>query len=291
MAKILIVHGIGNQFVGEMELRGSWYRALCDGLLRAEFSPLPAEADCFCPFYGDLFRPGASLGGGRAALDFDGVTADEDETALLEAVWRAAAVADPEVPAPEEYGETLFRSPRLIERALNSLSRSAFLANTVPLQFFGDLKQVVHYFRDPDLRAKILDRVTAHVGPETRLVIGHSLGSVVAYEALCAKPEQVTAFLTLGSPLGLRNVVFDKLTPRPSAAGIGAWPGRVAQWTNVAARGDIVAAQKELAPRFGVRFGDRVVDVLIDSGWDAHSSTRYLNSLQAGAAVARALRA
>ena len=286
MAKILIVHGIGNQFVGEMELRGAWYRALCDGLLRAGFSDLPAEADCFCPFYGDLFRPGASLGSG-APLDFDGTAADDDEAALLEAIWRAAAAADPAVPAPEEYGDTLFRSPRLFERALNSLSRSAFLANAVPLQFFGDLKQVVRYFRDPDLRARILDRVTAHVGPETRLVIGHSLGSVVAYEALCARPGQVTAFLTLGSPLGLRNVVFDKLTPRPGAAGIGAWPGRVAEWTNVAARGDIVAAQKELAPRFG----DRVVDVLVDSGWDAHSSSRYLNSVQAGTAAARALRA
>lgn len=290
MAKILIVHGIGNQFVGEMELRGAWYRALCDGLLRAGFSPLPEEADCFCPFYGDFFRPGAALGGG-AALDFDGVTADDDEAALLEAVWRAAAAVDPEVPAPEEFGDTLFRAPRMIERALNSLSRSAFLADAVPLRFFGDLKQVVLYFRDPGLRARILDRVTAHLGPETRLVIGHSLGSVVAYEALCARPEQVGAFLSLGSPLGLRNVVFDKLTPRPSAAGIGAWPGRVAQWTNVAARGDIVAAQKELAPLFGERLGDRVVDVLVDSGWDAHSSARYLNSLQAGTAVARALRA
>jgi hypothetical protein len=287
MAKILIVHGIGNQFAGEMELRGAWYRALCDGLLRAGFSPLPAEAECYCPFYGDLFRPGAALGGG-AALDFDSVeAADDDEAALVEAIWRAAAAMDAAVPAPEEYGDTLFRSPRLLERALNSLSRSAFLANAVPLQFFGDLKQVVRYFRDPGLRAEILDRVTSHIGPETRLVIGHSLGSVVAYEALCARPEGATAFLTLGSPLGLRNVVFDKLTPRPGAAGIGAWPGGVAEWTNVAARGDIVAAQKELAPCFG----NRVVDVLIDSGWDAHSSARYLNSLQAGTAVARALRA
>lgn len=287
MAKILIIHGIGNQFVGEMELRGAWYRSLCDGLLRAGFAPLPAETDCFCPFYGDLFRPGAPLGG-AAALDFDAVVhADEEEAALIEAIWRAAAAADPAVPAPEEYGDTLFRAPRLVERALNSLSRSEFLAGAAPLQFFGDLKQVVQYFRDPDLRRQILDRVTAHIEPETKVVIGHSLGSVVAYEALGVKPERVAALVTLGSPLGLCNVVFDKLTPTPSTAQIGVWPGRVAQWTNVAARGDIVAAQKELAPRFG----DGVVDLLIDSGWDAHSSTRYLNSIQAGTAVARALAA
>ena len=55
MARILIVHGIGNTFGGEMELRGPWYRALCDGLLRVRHDPLPAETDCYGPFYGDLF--------------------------------------------------------------------------------------------------------------------------------------------------------------------------------------------------------------------------------------------
>jgi hypothetical protein len=91
--------------------------------------------------------------------------------------------------------------------------------------------------------------------------------------------------VTLGSPLGIRNVVFDKLTPRPNPAGTGTWPGNVTHWTNVAARGDIVAAQKELAPLFG----GRVTDVLIDSGWKAHDSTRYLNTPQAGVAIGRGL--
>jgi hypothetical protein len=34
-----------------------------------------------------------------------------------------------------------------------------------------------------------------------------------------------------------------------------------------------------------------VADVVIDSGWDAHSSTRYLNTVEAGTAIARALSA
>jgi len=287
MARILIVHGIANQYVGEMELRRVWYPSLCDGLTRAHYEPLPKPEDCFCPFYGDLFRPGAPLGGSGVAGFEDLEDVSEDEARLLEAVWRAAAATDPDVPAPEEYGETLFRSPRLLERAVNALARSKYLVDHLPLQFFGDLKQVVSYLNDREMHEKILGRVLDRIGSDTKVVIGHSLGSVVGYEAVCAKPEQVTAMLTLGSPLGIRNVVFDKLTPGPSPKGIGAWPGRVKQWTNVAARGDIVAAQKELAPLFG----SSVTDVLIDSGWKAHESTRYLNTAQTGEAIARGLSA
>jgi hypothetical protein len=225
------------------------------------------------------------LGDGRAPDREDLENATEDEAQLLKAIWISAAEMDSGVPGPEEFDETLFRAPRIAECALIALAKSKYLADSIPLQFFGDLKQVVLYLNDRDLHAKILDRVLAHIEPETRIVIGHSLGSVVAYEAVCAKPEQVSTLVTLGSPLGIPNVVFDKLTPPPGGTGLGRWPGGVKYWTNIAARGDIVAAQKELAPLFG----NAVQDVLIDSGWDAHSSTRYLNTAQAGQAIARDL--
>ena len=81
-------------------------------------------------------------------------------------------------------------------------------------------------------------------------MIGHSLGSVVAYEYLCRdRPASVELLVTLGSPLGIPNVVFDKLTPAP-VGGAGAWPGRVAAWVNVADPDDIVALRKDLAPLF-----------------------------------------
>ena len=82
------------------------------------------------------------------------------------------------------------------------------------------------------------------------MVIGHSLGSVVAYEYLCHdRPASVELLVTLGSPLGIPNVVFDKLTPAP-VGGAGAWPGMVAAWVNVADPDDIVALRKDLAPLF-----------------------------------------
>jgi hypothetical protein len=108
-----------------------------------------------------------------------------------------------------------------------------------------------------------------------------ALGSVVAYEAICAVPTSIHIFLTLGSPLGL-TAAFDKLRPSP-----GAWPTNVKRWVNIAANGDIVAAQKKLAPLFRGTAHDHT----IDSGWDAHSSTRYLNTKEAGQAIVSALAA
>ena len=285
MAKILIVHGISNQYLGESELLSAWYDALCDGLNRVNFHPLPERADCFCPFYGNLFREEAHLGLSAPKPDVDKL--NETESDLLAAIWKSATEADENVIKPEEYGETLFRFPKFAERALNALAKSSYLADYAPINFLADLKQVDAYMNDSSMRLKIRGRVTDHITDDTRIVIGHSLGSVVAYEAVCEKPAQVIGLLTLGSPLGLQKIVFKKLVPKPNALGLGRWPGNVKHWDNIAAVGDIVAAQKQLAPLFG----NDLVDHVIDSGWDAHSSTRYLNSDQAGAAMAKSLAA
>jgi hypothetical protein len=287
VTKILVIHGISNQYRGAMELHGAWFPALCDGLLLAGHNreQLPRAEDCFCPFYGDVFRPTGTLST-QAELDPSAVeTASSEDAKLLQTVWEAAAKTDSAVPGPEQFNDTLVWAPHVVERALASLAKSKYLADYVPIQFFGDLKQVVLYLNDAAKRQSILDRVLPCITSDTRIVIGHSLGSIIAYEAVSAKPKEVTDLITIGSPLGLRNIIFDKLTPRADAAGHGIWPGRVRNWTNIAAKGDIVAAVKVLAPLFG----SRVHDVLIDSGLDAHNSERYLNTIQAGQAIARGL--
>jgi pimeloyl-ACP methyl ester carboxylesterase len=119
-------------------------------------------------------------------------------------------------------------------------------------------------------------------------VIAHSLGSVVAYEALCAHPEwNVQTLVTLGSPLGIPNLIFDKLTPRPENRK-GAWPN-IKQWFNIADSGDIVALQKSLAPYFGDGDDRQIVDRLVYNGWQSHSVERYLTAKETGAAVATGL--
>jgi len=115
------------------------------------------------------------------------------------------------------------------------------------------------------------------------VLVGHSLGSVVSYNALRRNPQwAVHTFVTLGSPLG-QPMVLGQLDP-PIVEGKG-WPGSVQRWVNVAAVGDRAAAVDRLADVYD----ERVEDVRVDNGHRAHDPEPYLNAAVTGAAVAAAL--
>ncbi|GGT46093.1 hypothetical protein GCM10010207_53070 [Streptomyces atratus] len=209
---------MGKQLMGSEMLRSDWFPALSDGLRHAGQHAVP-RSDFTMAFYGDLFRPpGRTLAVGDPMFTASDVT-DGFELDLLLAWWQHAADIDPAVP-PATGSTTLARSPRAAQTALRALQRSRFFADVSLRALVFDLKQVRRYLLDPDLRTAARRRVQERIGPGTRVVVGHSLGSVVAYEALCAMPgHPVKALVTLGSPLGMR-MVFDRLLPRP-----GDWPG------------------------------------------------------------------
>jgi hypothetical protein len=231
-------------------------------------------------FYGDLFRP---LGELLAPGDPIYGAADVEpglEQELLFAWWRAAAMVDARVAPPD--ANTLVRVPGSVRAALRQLSRSTFFAGLALRALVFDLKQVRRYLQEPDLRMAARARLSALIDSDTRVVVAHSLGTVVAYEALCALPNhQVRAFITLGSPLGIQNLVFDRLDPTP-LAGRAQWPGSgELLWTNVADSGDVVALEKDLR----ARFGDRVRNAIVHNGAHAHDATAYLTDKLTGAAV------
>jgi pimeloyl-ACP methyl ester carboxylesterase len=134
------------------------------------------------------------------------------------------------------------------------------------------------------VRAEIQARVERAVGPNTAVLIGHSLGSVVAYEAACAHPAWDLALVTLGCPLGIRNLVFDRLHPSPEHRR-GQFPAGAATWTNIADSGDVVALVKRLAPLFA----GQVQDLLVDNGSKAHDISAYLTAAETGRAVTEGL--
>ncbi|MEV0642117.1 hypothetical protein AB0I77_45825 [Streptomyces sp. NPDC050619] len=286
---MLCVHGIGQQFKGERVLHGEWCPALRDGVGRAG-GTLGAD-DVRCLFYGDVFRPpGRPLSVGvppYTAADVD----DDFERELLLAWWAEAARTDPGVVDPDS--RTLARVPRGAQAALRALSTSRFFSGLAVRMLVFDLKQVRRYLMDEDVRAEIQDRLATAVDADTRVVVGHSLGSVVAYEALAAhRTWPVRSLVTLGSPLGVSFVqdfvqgfVHDRL---PSGQP-GRWPGSVEQWTNIADSGDVVALRKDLGGLFG---GDdrRVRDVEVHNGAHAHNVQPYLTAVETGRAILSGLR-
>ncbi|MBV8278676.1 MAG: hypothetical protein JO170_25920 [Verrucomicrobia bacterium] len=70
-----------------------------------------------------------------------------------------------------------------------------------------------------NIRHEALKTVLDLAGPDTKVIIGHSLGSVVAYEAHLVR-DPIPLLVTIGLPLGLDTIVYPRLRrqlafPRP----------------------------------------------------------------------------
>lgn len=285
MPVVVCVHGISQENKGSHTLAREWGPPLLDGVALAG-RELSADA-LACAFYGSLFRVQGSVRSvGEPHYRPTDVTADEQQ--LLMVLWDEAARVEPDrVTAPD--ASVRAATPRSIQAALRALARSRFFAGLAEGAFIGALKQVRGYLREPALRKAAQRAVDELVDQDTRVLIGHSLGSVVAYEALhryAGAPRwmNVKTFVTLGSPLGIPNLIFDGLEP-PPVGGVGAWPGTIERWTNISDDGDVVALVKELRPLFGVS----LTDIRIHNGAQAHDVMPYLTTLETGRAVANGL--
>jgi hypothetical protein len=177
--------------------------------------------------------------------------------------------------------------------ALNALARLRWFAPfgvALASRFvWRALTQVTRYLTDDEIRTYAQDKVLQLIDPDTRLVIGHSLGSVVAYEALhrvTPKPPRGLSLITLGSPLGLENVVYERLLPQPPHV-----PPAVSRWDNFAAEDDLVAARLDLKPLFKHAEGSTVTPNthMVDTGAKPHDVTHYLTKWIVGRTVTEIL--
>jgi predicted alpha/beta hydrolase family esterase len=284
MALIVGVHGIAQQLKGSEVLDSEWWPSLRSGVSAAKRS-LP-DGEMKSAFYGSLFRSGATIRGTGEPDEQVAAIDQEFDEELLHELWVAAANAEPErvvAPAAAVRG-----TPALVQKGLTALSRSKFFTGIAEKVMFGDLKQVRRYLNDPEIRDRAQQAVDEVVTAETRVIVAHSLGSVVAFEALHrfageARWSNVKSFVTLGSPLGITNLIFPKLVPAP-VANKGQWPLLLQRWTNLSADNDVVALQKKLAPMFDAR----IVDLRIDNEARAHDVSPYLTDAATGKAIADA---
>ena len=247
MSRVVLVHGAFNELWGPHEILARWVPALRDGLwhVGADLSP----DDIGCVFYGDLFR-----------LDPDG-----------------GDVVDPADLAAKSGLIDLFND-------MPGTDHLATLAHAVGQAANERLvDQLGRFLAAGDVRRAVRERVDRVLGPDTELVVAHSLGTLVSYQVLAARPELSPALITMGSPLAT-PFAFDQLTPEP-VDGLGQWPGSVRSWVNIAAVGDPACGGTGISHRFG----ERVTDHIVDNGHRAHDPEPYLNAPCTGAAVAAAL--
>jgi hypothetical protein len=274
VGQLVGVHGIGKQYLGRHQLLDSWSPALADGLERAS-GRRARRPDLDLAFYGDVFLAKVeSTKPTKGAVEDAPDLADLDGEELIELTEAVHEVVAPEDLAAAELqaAKAHTRLPKPVQTLLGAVERRFGPASGV--LYLGELRQVLRYLRDPQLKTEVDDLVaTATAG--SSILIGHSLGSIVAYEYLRQHPDHsIQLLVTLGSPLGLR-MVRKRLT-------IGALD--IPQWTNVRDPRDPVACAGDLR-----RWCPQVDDQPVDNGSDAHTAERYLSRRATGEAVLKVL--
>jgi hypothetical protein len=309
MATIVLVHGADNQREVPDLIEAAWLPALAGGVRVAGGTKLadrlwpprsrPDAIECRAAYYGNLFRSPDQMG----AVDLRNLTHEQATLAgafALEYLERIAERASAESTDSAQARSTLeiLRDPEkagaqgsgnVLREAIKTLSRITWLASlgmSVTELLIPSTVQLSRYLTDDKIRSQAKAAVSTLIDAETRVVIGHSLGSVVAYECAHRLLYPLPLLVTIGSPLGLSTIVTQRLSPPPS------FPVKVAVWLNVANREDVVAAEPDLRPLFaedapassrfeGVRFDEPCKD--------PHRAETYLGRIAVGREVIRAL--
>jgi len=149
------------------------------------------------------------------------------------------------------------------------------------------------YFNNVDgiadqIRKILIDLIRGYENKSQILLIGHSLGSVIAYDSLYqirSDKKLIDTFLTLGSPLGL-HYTQERLLGYCRAS-CDEFPKSIKNWHNVSAKGDLVSVDKTLADDFFLMKEYKLVDKIVDhnkqvycwyknlDGYNFHSSYGY----------------
>lgn len=288
---VIYVHGIDNK-PAKSVLRCQWDHALFGQRMGdrtrmaywvdRERYPEEREGTCDAPDLigaDEIHGVGVRSLGGTDVPDqefIDRLDRDQEARAWLGEVNQAMAEAETDQPGGV--------SPRwvnpLVGRPLNwvfRLTRRAFLAD------------VHDFFFDQAKREFMLEAVRTRIvtGGGPFVIIGHSQGSMVAYEflrTLSRDDVHVPLFVTIGSPLGLPPVRdrFRQWTGKSKLP----FPPCVDRWVNVANRGDIVSLDTDLQNDIesrsisaGQSFQNYVVNSPnSDLSADRHSATGYLKT-------------
>ncbi len=240
MAKIIFIPGKNPKPPPDAH-RAQLWRCLLEGVRRASpemHADLVQHADDFMTaawnkeYYGMETSVAEELPWIDALLHQHGATAGDMEEARL---WRKRMTAF-------TYSVADY-FPRLISVFADEAARSTIEETHRYFTNMGGSAELAH--------ATVIDMLHPLLAEnEPVLLIGHSLGSVIAYNALWLMTHQygvrtkVDVLLTLGSPLGMRFVKARLLGH--NHIGGTRYPGCIREWINVSAVGDETALDARL---------------------------------------------
>jgi hypothetical protein len=277
MARVVCIHGISQEYESRETLLKEWAPAVCGGVSNAGGHLSTDDVDM--AFYGEMFRPAGETKAGFQIPPFKpGDLSDPFEQALLVNIFDGLETST----TSQDIAKAGFGS-RTVARMLQVVANTPYFGRKAQNLVIWFLKQVRRYVSEPNVRQSAQRALLSTIAPDTRVVIAHSLGSIVAYEVLYERTElAVDTLLTIGSPLGL-PALLPRLLP-PADKG-GKWPVQVKKWVNIADATDVVALAKRLSPIYG----NRVVDHIVNNGATMHDAKPYLTARETGHAIMNGL--
>lgn len=169
------------------------------------------------------------------------------------------------------------------------------------------LQDSQRYFRNEDgragrIRARVAQELHAATDAGRRiLVIGHSLGSVIVFDALWelsrleGSDVRIDEFLTIGSPLGLNFVQHRMLGAHEP--GLLKYPANIRRWTNLSAIGEMTSLDRTMADDFAPMVDGGLVESIVDhtdlqtyfrgpDGLNVHKCYGYMANVETGRVIA-----
>lgn len=248
--KVVFLHGIGD---GDPTYQ--WLTGLNRGLVQAGYQPLTRDEVLAPRYTGHLKTDGS-----RAKLPPLTYKPKDEAASRREFERRQARVQRRLRLTP---GVRWFGFDSLIPDAARDVLAPLIVDATDVL----NLDQVRRYIRDEAVRAAIMNHILDHLPTYGEIIlVGHSLGSVIAIDLLDHLPADlhVRRFITIGSPASIKALHDggERLLKK--------FPySRVDDWSNFFSRRDIVTGARGLAAFFP---GAQDFEVQADD----HGADRYL---------------
>lgn len=229
---IVGVHGIGQyKFHRDpTELEKAWSATL------AKSAGIPSRE-----FTLAYYAPHLHLGASQGPREFNQLTEAESD---IIATW----LRSQGVPKPISQG----RATSWLRDGLDWLIRVRGVSHMSQAVVAATFREVAIYtkpiYLSRRLRAQDVVAETI-IRNSPRIIIAHSLGSVVTYETMWARPElEVDMLLTIGSPLALPDIFTQQFNMSEARQMLK--PPGVGRWINFADLGDLIAVPKHLSNYF-----------------------------------------
>jgi len=211
-------------------------------------------------------------------------------------------------PTEQDIAEARAWHRRLDQALYNIVDHAPFLLRFLPEPIRMTAEETRRYFQNingiaSQIRALLKQELRSALQNHQRvLLIGHSLGSIIAYDTLWELSHlencqgKIDMFLTLGSPLGM-NYVQRRLCGHDHQ-GAKRYPTIIRHWVNIASVGDVTALDRALADDFHGMLDLDLVETIEDhcegiynffrndQGLNCHRSYGYLVNPVVGKVIA-----